>query len=350
MVSALSAQDPRLRPLDRRAAADRGACAVRPTDERRNCRVGRGRRAKVGFRRLRAALELARSQPDRNVAQCVSAAARGPILEPSTSAGVACAAPPVAACLSQLGTACINRTPADYATLHRALLTGSLGFIGSKRDVEADAPRPPRASRRRSGRRQHVPSTTGPAECGSGCSRALRCVALHRSGWSRRKSALARRAYTTRGAPMRAVSPLSSRPGSRLRRRISRERPIPSRIGTRSAARRWCENVSRCIRPHVWSRVVRAPAREVDPAAAREMFRPRGPGQARPAAGGQKGSRRHSSTGTRPWGGACRAKPGAGSTGQPVSSRARRHARRSTAAAPACGDLDSVRCLGTVRA
>ena len=169
-------------------------------------------------------------------------------------------------------------------------------------------------------------STTGHGGCGSGCSRVPRCAARRPSGWSRPKSVSARRAQVTRGLPMRAAWVRSNRPGSRTPLGTSRERATRSRIGTRSAARRWCGSVSRCT-ASLWSRVVRArPERSTPPRPARcSSSRPwSGATASRQASG----SRRHSSTGTRPWGAAwSKARRGPGA---PASSRAKRHARHST--------------------
>lgn len=135
VVSALSAQDPRLRPLDRRAAADEAhALFDQPTSDET---VGRAPKSDfLAYVRLWNWLEANRTEMSRNAFQRLL---EGRYLSPARVREWR-------ALHRQLRLACrdlglrVNRAPADYATLHRALLTGSLGFIGSKRDVEADGP------------------------------------------------------------------------------------------------------------------------------------------------------------------------------------------------------------------
>ena len=143
VVSALASQDPRLRPLDRRAAADErharfesgdGLPAAIAGGEQTHGKVRsdfvvylnlwrwleetRAAHTRAGFRRL---LEKNFLSPQR-------------VREWH-------------ALHRQLRLACrdldmkTNEQPADYATLHRALLSGSLGFIGHKREGDEDGKR-----------------------------------------------------------------------------------------------------------------------------------------------------------------------------------------------------------------
>ena len=139
VVSALASQDPRLRPLDRRDAADAAhaefaqfAAAGNGRKAQRAAKADapasdfaiylnlwgwleetRGAHSRSGFRRV---LETRFLSPPR--VREWHALHRQLLL--------ACRA---------LGFK-INAAPADYATLHRALLSGSLGFIGLRRDLE----------------------------------------------------------------------------------------------------------------------------------------------------------------------------------------------------------------------
>ena len=142
VVSALASQDPRLRPLDRRDAADaahaefvQSAVAGKDRKSRGDGKADapasdfavylnlwgwleetRGAHSRSGFRRV---LEKRFLSPPR--VREWHALHRQLLL--------ACRA---------LGFK-INAAPADYATLHRALLSGSLGFIGLCRDLEDPA-------------------------------------------------------------------------------------------------------------------------------------------------------------------------------------------------------------------
>ena len=142
VVSALASQDPRLRPLDRRDAADAAhaefvqfAAAGNGRKAQRAAKADapasdfavylslwhwleetRGAHSRSGFRRV---LEKRFLSPPR--VREWHALHRQLLL--------ACRA---------LGFK-INAAPADYATLHRALLSGSLGFIGLRRDLEDPA-------------------------------------------------------------------------------------------------------------------------------------------------------------------------------------------------------------------
>ena len=146
VVSALSAQDPRLRPLDRRAAADEAhALFDQPTDDEAR---GDARKSDfVAFIRLWNWLEVNRTEMSRNAFRRLL---EGRYLSPARVREWRALHRQLLLACRDLGLR-VNRAPADYAALHRALLTGSLGFIGAKRDVEADAPgsAPGRKGRRR---------------------------------------------------------------------------------------------------------------------------------------------------------------------------------------------------------
>ncbi len=138
VVSALAAQDPRLRPLDRREAAD----TLHAEFERRE--AGQPGSDFLAFVNLWQWLEEAREEHTRSAFRRVL---EKRFLSP----------PRVREWRSlhrQLLLACRdlglrpNREPADYATLHRALLTGSLGFIGSKREPDAGGENAPKTRRR----------------------------------------------------------------------------------------------------------------------------------------------------------------------------------------------------------
>ena len=143
IVSALASQDPRLRPLDRREAADQaharfekgegfGATA---TDAGGRDANRKPRSDFVVYLNLWHWLEEARTAHTRSGFRR--------LLEKTFLS------PPRVrewhALHRQLRLACrdlgmkMNTQAADYATLHRALLSGSLGFIGHKRDPEQDS-------------------------------------------------------------------------------------------------------------------------------------------------------------------------------------------------------------------
>ncbi|MCY3811935.1 MAG: ATP-dependent RNA helicase HrpA [Gammaproteobacteria bacterium] len=153
VVSALSAQDPRLRPLDRRAAADEAhALFDQPTSDEI---AGRAPKSDfVAFVRLWNWLEANRTEMSRSAFRRLL---ESRYLSPARIREWRALHRQLLLACRDLGLR-VNRAPADYATLHRALLTGSLGFIGSKRDVEADAPRSASVKR---GRRR-MPEYDGP--------------------------------------------------------------------------------------------------------------------------------------------------------------------------------------------
>ena len=144
VVSALAAQDPRLRPLDRRDAADQVHAAFEQPGP------GEPEAPKsdfVTFIRIWNWLEETRTE--------LSRSAFRRLLEKRYLSAVRVRE--WRALHRQLLLACrdlgmkVNKAPADYAGLHRALLAGSLGFIGSKRDIESegDSRDPNPGSRRR---------------------------------------------------------------------------------------------------------------------------------------------------------------------------------------------------------
>ena len=150
VVSSLAAQDPRLRPLDHRAAADEAhALFDRPTtDEAAAAIPGAGHKSEfLAFVRLWNWLEDNRTEMSRSAFRRLL---ESRFLSPARVREWRALHRQLLLACRDLGLR-VNRNPADYATLHRALLTGSLGFIGSKRDVEADASgrRTPPASKKR---------------------------------------------------------------------------------------------------------------------------------------------------------------------------------------------------------
>lgn len=135
VVSVLSGQDPRLRPLDRRAAADEAhALFDQPTSDEIASRAPKS--DFLAFVRLWNWLEANRTKMSRSAFRRLL---EGRYLSPARVREWRALHRQLLLACRDLGLR-INRAPADYATLHRALLTGSLGFIGSKRDIEADAP------------------------------------------------------------------------------------------------------------------------------------------------------------------------------------------------------------------
>ena len=143
VVSALSAQDPRLRPLDRRAAADKAhALFDQPTSDEI---AGAPKSDFVAFVRLWNWLEANRTEMSRSAFRRLL---ESRYLSPARVREWRALHRQLLLACRDLGLR-INRAPTDYATLHRALLTGSLGFIGTKRDVEADSAGAPGAKGRR---------------------------------------------------------------------------------------------------------------------------------------------------------------------------------------------------------
>ena len=156
VVSALSAQDPRLRPLEHRAAADQAHALFdqATTDEGAAPTVGSARQSDfVAFVRLWDWLEASRAEMSRSAFRRLL---EGRFLSPARVREWRALHRQLLLACRDLGLR-VNRKPADYATLHRALLTGSLGFIGSKRDVEDEHGRGPGPKGRR-----RMPEYDGP--------------------------------------------------------------------------------------------------------------------------------------------------------------------------------------------
>ena len=159
IVSALASQDPRLRPLDRREAADQAHARFEQSDEPTAADGHAERKTKANERSdFVVFLNLWRWLEDRRAELRRSAFRR--LLEKSFLSP-----PRVREWQSlhrQLRLACrdlgmkLNTQPADYATLHRALLSGSLGFIGHRREPESDGEHRGERQRGRPKRRQSV--------------------------------------------------------------------------------------------------------------------------------------------------------------------------------------------------
>ena len=140
VVSVLAAQDPRLRPLDRQAAADQahaefeaknaGGAGGRPAD-------GDKRSDFLTFLRLWRWLEDARAEHTR---AGFRRALEKRFLSPARVGEWRALHRQLLLACRRLGWK-TNQQPADYATLHQALLTGSLGFVGAKREPGEEAPR-----------------------------------------------------------------------------------------------------------------------------------------------------------------------------------------------------------------
>ena len=130
VVSALAAQDPRLRPLDKRAAADRAHGQFLGDEDDETGGHQRRRSDFLAFVRLWDWLEAQRAQHSRREFRAVL---ERHLLSPTRVREWR-------ALHRQLLLACrdlclpLNTAPADYATLHTALLAGSLGFIGQRQD------------------------------------------------------------------------------------------------------------------------------------------------------------------------------------------------------------------------
>ena len=131
IVSALAAQDPRLRPLDRRDAADQAHALFVNDDAKRSdflvyvnlwrwLEAQRAEHTRSGFRRVleKRFLSPTRVREWHALHRQLLLACRG------------------------LGMK-VNAQAADYATLHRALLAGSLGFIGARREPDETSDRRP---------------------------------------------------------------------------------------------------------------------------------------------------------------------------------------------------------------
>ncbi len=132
VVSALAAQDPRLRPLDRRDAADRAHAAFEAGQGPPGSAIEAAGSDFLTFVRLWHWLATRRAETTRNGFRRVlekhflSPARVREWRELHRQLLLAC---------RNLGMK-VNARPADYAALHRALLTGSLGFIGIRREAD----------------------------------------------------------------------------------------------------------------------------------------------------------------------------------------------------------------------
>ena len=135
VVSVLAAQDPRLRPVDQRAAADRAHARFRPATPAAAPGQVRPHSDFLVFVELWHWLESERRRRSRREFR---QALERQFLSPGRVREWR-------AVHRQLRLACrdigmkINTEPADYRTLHTALLTGALGCIGERRQTEAAA-------------------------------------------------------------------------------------------------------------------------------------------------------------------------------------------------------------------
>ena len=128
VVSALAAQDPRLRPLDRRAAADQAHAVF----EQPGADEPDGPKSDfLTFTRLWRWLEDNRAEHSRNAFRRLL---EKRFLSPNRVREWRALHRQLLLACRHLGMK-VNRDPADYARVHRALIAGSLGFIGLKRDV-----------------------------------------------------------------------------------------------------------------------------------------------------------------------------------------------------------------------
>ena len=212
VVSALASQDPRLRPLDKRDAADAAhaqfeADAAAATNRSKGSRASGGNSPATSQAKPQSDfvvyLNLWRYLEETRAAQTRSAYRR--ILEKRFLSPARVRE--WHALHRQLLLACrdlglkTNTAPADYATLHRALLAGSLGFIGQRRDAE-EAPRGDQAKPRRrpaaeydgarglrfrvfpgSALRRRTPRWVVAAEIGDSGQTWARCVAAVEPEW-----------------------------------------------------------------------------------------------------------------------------------------------------------------------
>ena len=134
VVSVLAAQDPRLRPLDRREAADQAHAEFEP----KKAAGGNDKRSDFQtFLRLWQWLEDARAEHTR---AGFRRALEKRFLSPARVGEWRALHRQLLLACRRLGWK-TNQQPADYATLHQALLTGSLGFVGVKREPGEEASR-----------------------------------------------------------------------------------------------------------------------------------------------------------------------------------------------------------------
>ena len=131
VVSVLAAQDPRLRPLDRRAQADQAHAEFEAKNAGGVTGSGNDKRSDFDtYLRLWDWLEAARAEHTR---AGFRRALEARFLSPARVAEWRALHRQLLLACRRLGWK-TNQQPADYATLHQALLTGSLGFVGVKRD------------------------------------------------------------------------------------------------------------------------------------------------------------------------------------------------------------------------
>ena len=132
VVAALAAQDPRLRPLDRREAADRAHALFAETGADKADQTARqtARSDFLAFIKLWRWIEHVRAENTRSAFQRLLE--KHFLSPPRVREWHALHRQLLLAC-KELGMQ-VNTQPADYATLHRALIAGSLGFVGQRRD------------------------------------------------------------------------------------------------------------------------------------------------------------------------------------------------------------------------
>lgn len=152
VVSALAGQDPRLRPVDRRAAADKAHALF---DEPSADAADVPKSDFLAFIRLWDYVETNRTQVSRSAFRRLL---ESRFLSPARVREWRALHRQLLLACRRLGLR-VNSEPADYAALHRAMLSGSLGFIGARRDVLAEPSRRGQAGAKRRGR---MPEYDGP--------------------------------------------------------------------------------------------------------------------------------------------------------------------------------------------
>ena len=216
VVSALAAQDPRLRPPDRQAAADQAHAMFEAKSAAGNEQARRQRAWRSDFEtllRLWEWLEHARVEHTRAAFRRLL---EQRFLSPARVREWRALHRQLLLACRRLGWK-VNQQPADYATLHQALLAGSLGFVGVKRDPgEKTAPRPGGASGKRakaveydgprglrfrlfpgSALRRSSPQWVMAAQISDTGRTFARCVAAVEPGWIERAAAhIAKRTYS----------------------------------------------------------------------------------------------------------------------------------------------------------
>ena len=133
VVSVLAAQDPRLRPMDRQAAADRAHARFLPAALAATADRPRPHSDFLVFVALWQWLESERRRCSRREFQ---QALERQFLSPARVREWRAVHRQLRLACPDLGMR-INTEPADYRTLHTALLTGALGCIGERRQMEA---------------------------------------------------------------------------------------------------------------------------------------------------------------------------------------------------------------------